>query len=40
VPVNLGYYIGDTVIKMLNGEIEEEIEAPVFIQQQLAAFAT
>jgi len=40
VPVNLGYYIGDTIIKMLEGKIEEEIEAPVFIQQQLTAFAT
>ena len=39
VPVNLGYYIGDTIIKMLEGEIEEEIEAPACIQQQLFAFA-
>lgn len=42
VPVNLGYYLGDTIIKMLNGEVEEEIEAPtpVVMQQQLFAFAT
>jgi DNA (cytosine-5)-methyltransferase 1 len=40
VPVNLGYYIGDTIIKMLEGEIEEEMEAPQYIQQQLFAFAS
>ncbi|MEI7498615.1 MAG: DNA (cytosine-5-)-methyltransferase [Actinomycetota bacterium] len=40
VPVNLAYHIGDTVIKMLNGEIkEEQIEAPARIQQQLFSFA-
>ena len=40
VPVNLGYYIGDTVIKMLDGEIlEEEVPEPIFAQQQLFAFA-
>ncbi|MFA5022300.1 MAG: DNA (cytosine-5-)-methyltransferase [Patescibacteria group bacterium] len=40
VPVNLGYYIGDIVIKMINGEVKEEIEAPTCTQQQLFAFAT
>jgi DNA (cytosine-5)-methyltransferase 1 len=41
VPVNLGYHIGDMIIKMLNGEIEEEKdEALMFIQQKLFAFAT
>jgi DNA (cytosine-5)-methyltransferase 1 len=40
VPVNLGYYIGDIIIKMLDGEIEEEVEAPAYVQQQLFAFAT
>ncbi|EKD33362.1 MAG: hypothetical protein ACD_76C00044G0029 [uncultured bacterium] len=41
VPVNLGYYIGDTIIKMLDGEIlEEEVPEPIFAQQQLFAFAT
>ena len=39
VPVNLGYHIGDTVIKMLEGEVEEEIMEPVSSQQQLFAFA-
>ncbi|MDD4271261.1 MAG: DNA (cytosine-5-)-methyltransferase [Patescibacteria group bacterium] len=40
VPANLGYHIGDMIIKMLNGEIEEEKEeTPVCIQQQLFAFA-
>jgi DNA (cytosine-5)-methyltransferase 1 len=38
VPVNLGYYIGDTVIKMLDGEIKEEESSCV--QQQSFAFAT
>ncbi|MFA6215105.1 MAG: DNA (cytosine-5-)-methyltransferase [Patescibacteria group bacterium] len=40
VPVNLGYYIGDMVIKMLNGEAKEEIEESTRLQQQLFAFAT
>jgi DNA (cytosine-5)-methyltransferase 1 len=40
VPVNLGYYIGDTIIKMLEGAVEEEVEAPVIVQQQLFAAAT
>jgi len=40
VPVNLGYYIGDTIIKMLEGEIEEDVVEPVRIQQQLFGFAT
>ena len=38
VPVNLGFHIGDTVIKMLNGEIEEEKElekSTVCMQQYL-----
>lgn len=39
VPVNLGYHIGDNIIKMLNGEIEEELEEKVSIQQQIFAFA-
>ncbi|MBU1178654.1 DNA (cytosine-5-)-methyltransferase [Patescibacteria group bacterium] len=39
VPVNLGYHIGDTVIKMLNGEVTEEIEEPAYTQQQMFAFA-
>ena len=39
VPVNLGYHIGNTIIKMLEGEIEEEIMEPVSTQQQLFAFA-
>ena len=42
VPVNLGYYIGDMIIKMLNGETKEEaeeIKPPVFTQQQLFSFA-
>ncbi len=33
VPVNLGYYIGDTIIKMLKGKVEEEPDVP--IQQQM-----
>ncbi|MCX6799789.1 MAG: DNA (cytosine-5-)-methyltransferase [Candidatus Falkowbacteria bacterium] len=40
VPVNLGYYIGDNIIKMLNGEATEEVEAPVYAQQQQFVFAT
>lgn len=39
VPVNLGYHIGDMVIKMLDGEIEEEVDEIVPQQQQLFAFA-
>lgn len=39
VPVNLGYHIGDTIIKMLEGKIEEEIEEPIYIQQQMFAFS-
>ncbi len=38
VPVNLGYHIGDTVIKMLKGEIEEEIMKPTPSQQRLSVF--
>ncbi|MEK7512309.1 MAG: DNA cytosine methyltransferase [Patescibacteria group bacterium] len=40
VPVNLGYYIGDMIIKMLNGETEEEIQEFVFVRQQRFVFAT
>lgn len=40
VPVNLGYYIGDNIIKMLEGEVEEEVMAPVYTQGQLFAFNT
>ncbi|MCX6791226.1 MAG: DNA (cytosine-5-)-methyltransferase, partial [Candidatus Gribaldobacteria bacterium] len=40
VPVNLGYHIGDMIIKMLNGEAEEEVEENVCRQAQLFAFAT
>jgi len=41
VPVNLGYHIGDTAIKMLKCEIEEEtIEQNQFNQQALFALAT
>ena len=40
VPVNLGYHIGDTIIKMLEGEIEEEVEELIYAQQQSFAFAT
>lgn len=39
VPVNLGYHIGNTIIQMLNGEIEEEAEEPIYLQQQLFSFA-
>lgn len=40
VPVNLGYYIGDTIIKMLDGKIlEEEAAEPIYSQQQMFAFA-
>ncbi len=39
VPVNLGYYIGDTIIKMLNNEIEEDVELfPACIRQQQFTF--
>lgn len=38
VPVNLGYHIGDTLIKMLNGEAEEEVEEVILAQQQMFAF--
>ena len=38
VPVNLGYHIGTNLIKMLNGEIEEELEEPTYSQQQIFAF--
>jgi len=40
VPVNLGYHIGDTVIKMLNGEIEEEVLEPIRPRQQMFVFTT
>ena len=39
VPVNLGYHIGDTLIKMLKGEVEEEVEEVNPVQQQMFAFA-
>ncbi|HED36837.1 MAG TPA: DNA (cytosine-5-)-methyltransferase [Ignavibacteria bacterium] len=39
VPVNLGYHIGDTLIKMLSGEVEEEVEEKIPVQQQMFAFA-
>lgn len=39
VPVNLGFYIGDAIIKMLDGEVEEEAEESSSAQQQLFAFA-
>lgn len=39
VPVNLGYHIGDTLIKMLCGEAEEEVEEVIPVQQQMFAFA-
>jgi len=39
VPVNLGYHIGDTIIKMLNGEVEEEVEEAISVQQQMFTFA-
>ena len=35
VPVNLGFHIGDTIIKMLNNEIDEEIDIPIQTQQPL-----
>ncbi len=40
VPVNLGYYIGDTIIKMIEGQVEEEIEETVHARQQVLVFAT
>jgi len=43
VPVNLGYYIGDSIIKMLDGEVEDVIEERaemVHFQPQLFSFAT
>ncbi|MDP2656636.1 MAG: DNA (cytosine-5-)-methyltransferase [bacterium] len=40
VPVNLGYHIGDMVIKILNSEVEEEIEVLAPIQQRLFTFTT
>lgn len=39
VPVNLGYHIGDTMIKMLNREVKEEVEEIIPSQQQMFAFA-
>ncbi len=39
VPVNLGYHIGDTIIKMLEGGVEEEIVEPASSQQQLFTFS-
>lgn len=39
VPVNLGYHIGNNLIKMLNGEAEEEVEETIYTQQQSFAFA-
>ncbi|MCC7196932.1 DNA (cytosine-5-)-methyltransferase [Candidatus Peregrinibacteria bacterium] len=35
VPVNLSYHIGDLLIKMLNGEIQQNIEDEVFQPQQM-----
>lgn len=40
VPVNLGYHIGNTIIQMLEGKIEMEIEKPEYMQQPLFVFAT
>lgn len=39
VPVNLGYHIGNEIIKMLNGEIEAVAEEPVYTKPQMFAFA-
>jgi len=39
VPVNLGYHIGDNIIKMLEGEVFEEIEESSAVQQQSFSFA-
>lgn len=39
MPVNLGYHIGDTLIKMLNGEIEKEAEEKILVQQQMFVFS-
>lgn len=38
VPVNLGYHIGDTLIKMLNKKIKKEDEEIIPTQQQMFAF--
>ena len=39
VPVNLGYHIGNIIIKMLEGKIENEEEEPICGQQQMFAFS-
>jgi len=36
VPVNFGYHIGDTIIKMLDGTIKEEVAEPIYCEQQKA----
>lgn len=38
VPVNLGYHIGDTVIKMLNGEIKEQVSELIYTEQKTFQF--
>jgi DNA (cytosine-5)-methyltransferase 1 len=40
VPVNLGFYIGDNIVRMLNGEIKYEEEEPIGYRQQVFSFAT
>jgi len=40
VPVNLGYYIGTTVISMLNGTVTEDVEEESALMQQTFSFAT
>lgn len=40
VPVNLGYHLGDMIIKMLDGKTKEEIGLPEYKQQPLFVFAT
>lgn len=39
VPVNLGYHIGSSIIKMLEGKVDEEIEELSYNQQQVFVFA-
>ncbi|NQV93407.1 DNA (cytosine-5-)-methyltransferase [Candidatus Kaiserbacteria bacterium] len=38
VPVNLGYHIGNTVIKMLEGKTEEHIDDLVYTEQKMFQF--
>ncbi|MEA3272918.1 MAG: DNA (cytosine-5-)-methyltransferase [Patescibacteria group bacterium] len=40
VPANLGYHIGNTIIKMLEGKIKEDTEAQNYTQQQTFAFVS